>query len=170
MSRFKFKTFPLLLATILALASVAAFTAHSMKTAEPVYAQTMIPDQTFGFSGSVAASTNAVVVSATTLSARIGGPPAINGVTTSARIHVKHISVGSTASGVVSFFEHPTSGSDILIFNASVLADVPTEVSSGPTQGLGANGYLTGVGSSIRVQFNNTTAATVTDTITASLE
>ncbi len=135
------------------------------------HAQTMVVDKTAGFQGSFTSNSAATVVTATTISG--SGPAAIAppGFTAaSARIHVKHISAWKTTSGTVTVLEHPSTGSDIVICTFGVLANAPYDAEAGNNKLLGINGYLTAVGSSIKVLINDNTSTVTAGTITYSLE
>lgn len=158
---------------VLVVAIVASLCAFVMNGHWPpkAHAQTMVTDKSAGFQGSLTSGSAATIVTATTIS---GSGPAVvapPGTTAaSARIHVKHLTLWKTASGTITVLEHPATGSDIVICTVGVLANQPYDVKMGVNEVLGANGYLTAVGSSIKLLVNDNTGTVTAGTTTYSLE
>lgn len=137
MSLSKFKVFGLLLATVLALASVSLF------TAKPVHA--VAGDSTSTFWGN-----------ATTVGTVITGIPA-SGTTPAKRLIIKEIVITAASSGAIVLQEDPASGSNTTFGQVGLLANTPYHVlpSMLQTGVSGTDGYVTATGSGFQIVSQN---------------
>lgn len=127
----KFKIFGLLLATVLALASVSLF------TATPVHA--VAGDSTSTFWGN--ASTVGTVITGTT----------------SRKLVIKEIVITAASSGAIVLQEDPSSGSNTTFGQVGLLANVPysVPVTMLQTGVSGTDGYVTASGSGFQIVSQN---------------